>query len=243
MAFPPRSEDGVPSIEIVLAEDHGLVRRALRALIESASDLHVVAEVGDGQAALDAVRRHEPDVLVLDLMLSGVSGLTVIEHVARDGGGTGVVVLTMHAGDAYVVEALRSGALGFVSKDAEAGDLLRAIRLAAEGQPFVGVELSDRALEAIEAGDGGDDPLGRLSDRERQTFHLAVQGLTNAEVAGRLFISPRTAEKHRARLLRKLGLRTQGDLVRFAVVRGLLPGFSPPGALGGDDADGEGDRS
>ena len=237
MAFPTRSDDDAPLIEIVLAEDHGLVRSALRILIESAPDLRVVAEVGDGQAALDAVGRHEPDVLVLDLMLSGASGLTVIERVARDGSGTGVVVLTMHAGDAYVVEALRSGALGFVPKDAEADDLLQAIRLAAEGQPFVGVELSERALEAIEAGDD-DDPLGRLSDRERQTFHLAVQGLTNAEVAARLFISPRTAEKHRARLLRKLGLRTQGDLVRFAVVRGLLPGFAPSDEPDGDGPDG-----
>ncbi len=210
-------------IHLVLAEDHGLVRNALRALIDSAPDLHVVADVGDGQAALAAVEAHRPDVLVLDLMLPGTSGLGVIDRVGRDAPETGVVVLTMHASDAYVIEALRSGALGFVPKDAEADDLLEAIRRAAEGRRFVGVDLSERARRAIESGDG--DLLGRLSDRERQTFHLAVQGLSNAEVADQLFISPRTAEKHRARLLRKLGLRTQGDLIRFAVVRGLLPGF------------------
>lgn len=217
-------------IQIVLAEDHGLVRNALRALIESAPDLHVVADVGDGQAALAAVEAHRPDVLVLDLMLPGTSGLGVIDRVGRDHPETRVVVLTMHASDAYVIEALRSGALGFVPKDAEAADLLEAIRRAAEGRQFVGVDLSERALQAIGAGDG-DDPISRLSDRERQTFHLAVQGFSNAEVAERLFISPRTAEKHRARLLRKLGLRTQGDLIRFAVVRGLLPGFD--GQTGG----------
>lgn len=228
----------------MLVEDHALVRSALRSLIESAPDLRVVAEAGDGESALEAVERTRPDVLVLDLMLPGSSGMSVLERVVRGEGVTGVVVLTMHANTAYVVEALRNGALGFVPKDAEASDLLRAIRMAARGERYVGVELSERARRAIEEGDA-DDPLARLTDRERQTFHLAVQGLSNAEVADTLFISRRTSEKHRARLLRKLGLRTQGDLIRFAVVRGLLPGFAEgrPGLdAAGLDAEGlEGD--
>ena len=222
------SDGGHAAIQLVLVEDHGLVRSALRALIESTPGLHVVAEAGDGQGAIAAAERHGPDVVVLDLMMPGSSGLSVIERLSA--GGAAVVVLTMHANSAYVVEALRNGALGFVPKDAEAGALVTAIRKAARGERYVGVELSERERQAIEAGDS-EDPLARLTDRERQTFHLAVQGLSNAEVADKLFISRRTSEKHRARLLRKLGLRTQGDLIRFAVVNGLLPGG--PEGLGG----------
>ncbi len=209
-------------IRVLIAEHYGLCRSALRLLVESAPDLEVVGEAHHGQEVIEAIDRLRPSVVVLNFMLPGVNSVDVIEHVVQSGSQTRVVVLSAHVNDSYVVESLRRGALAFVPLDAEADDFFEAIRSAAAGERFVGVDLSDRAVAAAE--DGGDDPLDRLSARERQAFYLAIEGLSNAEVAERLFISPRTAEKHRARFLQKLGLRTQGDLVRFAVVRRLVPG-------------------
>lgn len=224
------------SIDVVIAERRALARSALRSLVQSAADLRVVGSAGHGQEAIEVVGRLQPEVLLLDLMLSGMGGLDVIDHLVQSGSPTRVVVLASHTNDAYAVEALRNGALGFVGMDAEPGDLHHAIRLAAQGRRFTQGELSERARRAIEAGDGSADPLHRLSSRERQAFHLAVEGLSNAEVAERLFISPRTAEKHRARFLKKLGLRSQGDLVRFAVIHRLLPGLDAPDHSGAPDA-------
>ena len=211
--------------DVVLAEPLALVRIAFHRLIESAADLRVVGTAVHGQEAIEAVDRLRPHVLALNLMVPGVTGFDVVEHVAQAGGPTRTVVFAPTASDTYAVEALRAGALGYVSLDACADDFHRAIRDAAQGRRFASVDLSERARQAVEAGDGARNPLARLSPREWQMFHLAVEGLSNAQAAERLFISPRTAEKHRARFLKKLGLRTQGDLVRFAAIHRLLPGI------------------
>lgn len=212
-------------IDLVIAEDHVLVRSGLCALLNAEPDLHVVGEATTGHEALDLVDRLRPHVLLLDVMLPGLSGLAVLTDLARLDVPTRTVVTSMHANDAYVVEVLRRGALGFVPKDADAAVLLTAIREAAAGRRYLGVEVDRRIAEAAAQGLTPDDPLAALTDRERQTFYLAVQGLSNGEVAARLYISPRTSEKHRANLLKKLGLRTQADLLRFAALHGLVPGL------------------
>jgi DNA-binding NarL/FixJ family response regulator len=213
------------AISVVLADDHHLVRAALRRLLEGEPGIDVVAEAPDGLGALARVEEHRPDVLVVDLMLPGMSGLGVTRQVVRDWPGTRVVVLSMHAHEAYVVEALRSGALAYVAKNAEAGDLFQAVTRAAAGRRFLSEGLSDQAVDVLaRALPDTTDPLVDLSDRERQALQLAVEGATNAQIGERLFISPRTAEKHRASAMRKLGLRSSHDLVRFAVAHGLLPG-------------------
>ena len=209
---------------IVLADDHHVVRQGLRALLETEPGFRVVGEAGDGLEAIRLVERLQPHVLVVDLMMPALSGLEVTRQAAQRAPGTRVVVLSMHADEAYVLEALRHGAVGYVLKDSSASDLVRAVHKAARGRRYLSPPISDRALEAYarRAQEAPPDAYDALTAREREVLHLAVEGRTSAEIAARLAISPRTAETHRANLMRKLGLRAQAELVRFALQRGLL---------------------
>ena len=212
-------------VQIVLAEDHLVVREALRVLLESEPDLEVVGQTHDGNQVVGLVERLQPDVVVLDLMLPGQGGLEVIRQLARSSSATRVVVLSMHDSEAYVIEALRNGALGYALKRAEAAELVRAIREAAAGRRYLSPPLSDRALETYARGaDRPSDPYDTLTKRERrEVLRLVAQGHTSAAIGGELFISPRTVETHRANLMNKLGLRSQAEVVRFAIREGLSP--------------------
>ena len=211
-------------ITILLADDHEVVRRGVRALIEAEPGMAVVGEAADGREVLPAIERLTPDVLVLDLLMPGQSGLDVLKAIAARRLATRVVVLSMHASEAYVAEALDGGALGYVVKDAGASELLQAVRQAAVGKRFLSAPLSESAIQAyarrVQA--ASKDPYETLSGREREVLQLAAQGHTNQEIAGRLNISRRTAETHRANLMRKLGLRGEKDLIRYAVRRGIV---------------------
>jgi DNA-binding NarL/FixJ family response regulator len=212
------------SLTVLLADDHQVVRQALRALLGSEPDLQVVGDVGDGLQVAAAVESLQPDVLVVDLMMPGLSGLDATREVARRFPATRIVVLSMYCDDAYVVEALRNGASGYVLKDASAQELVAAIRAAAEGRHYLSAPFSQQPLETYlqKAKETRVDPYDTLTAREREVLHLAAEGLSNAEMAARLHISPRTAETHRASVLRKLRLKGQTDLVRFALRRGIL---------------------
>ena len=212
------------STSVLIADDHLVVRRGLRALFESEPDIAVVGEACDGLETLELVTRLLPDVLVLDLVLPDVSGMTVLKQLTEQQVQTRVVVLSMHAGDAHVSEALRHGACGYVVKDASASELVQAVHHAARGERFLSSPLSPERIEAYAARQGAAAPDGydALTAREREVLLLAAQGLTNAEIGTRLGISRRTAETHRANLLRKLGLRGQQDIIRYALKRGLL---------------------
>ncbi len=210
---------------ILLADDHTVVRQGLRALLAAEPDFAVIDEATDGRAALQSVERLRPDVLVVDLMMPGLGGLEVTRQVHQRVPQTRVVVLSMHATDAYVLEALRNGAMGYVLKDASAGELIEAVREAARGRRYLCRALSDRAIAAYmqQLQAPSLDVYETLTTREREVLQLAAEGLSSPEVAAQLSISPRTAETHRANLMRKLGLRTQTDLVRYALGRGLVP--------------------
>ena len=210
---------------ILLADDHTVVRQGLRALLAAEPDFAVIDEATDGRAALQSVERLRPDVLVVDLMMPGLGGLEVTRQVQQRVPQTRVVVLSMHANDAYVLEALRNGAMGYVLKDAGAAELIEAVREAAQGRRYLCRALSDRAIAAYvqQAQAPSLDLYETLTTREREVLQLTAEGLSSSEVAAQLSISPRTAETHRANLMRKLGLRTQTDLVRYALGRGLLP--------------------
>ncbi len=210
---------------IVLADDHHVVRQGLRALLEAEPDFAVAGEAADGLAVADLVERLRPDVLVLDLMMPGLNGLDVMRQVRQRSPQTRVIILSMHANEAYVLEALRNGVAGYVLKESTASDLAQAVREAAAGRRYLSPPLSERAIEAyVHKADAAPfDLYETLSGRERQVLHLAAEGHNNTEIAARLCISARTVETHRANVMRKLGLHSQTDLIRYALKRGILP--------------------
>ena len=209
---------------IVLADDHSVVRQGLRALLEAETDFRLIGEAGDGLEAVQLAERLCPNVLVLDLMMPGLNGLEVARRVSQRTPQTRIVILSMYASEAYVLEAMKNGAAGYVLKDSTAADLVKAIREVAAGRRYLSSPLSERAIEVyIESAKATTfDLYDTLTTREREVFQMVVEGRTNAEIAARLIISPRTVETHRANLTRKLGLRTQTELVRYALRRGIL---------------------
>ena len=210
---------------IVLADDHHVVRQGLRALLEAEPGFSVVAEAADGLAAADLVERLKPNVLVLDLMMPRLGGLEVARQVRRRSPQTRVVVLSMHANEAYVLEALRNGVAGYVLKESTAADLVQAVREAVAGRRYLSPPLSERAIELYvqKAQATLPDIYETLTSREREVLHLVAEGYSNADIAARLSITRRTAETHRARVMRKLGLHNQAELIRYALRRGILP--------------------
>ena len=210
---------------VVLAEDHRIVREGVRALLAAGDGVEVVAETGDGAEAVALVEAHRPDVLVVDLTLPGLDGLEVIRRARAASPETGVVVLSMDRHEAYVVQAVRAGATGYVQKDAGLGDLVTAIGAVAGGGRYFGAGVEDPGAPG--EGRAVTDRYETLSPREREIVHLTAEGRTAPQIAGRLSISPRTVETHRGNGLAKLGLRSQAELIRYMIGRGLVP-TAPP---------------
>jgi two-component system, NarL family, response regulator NreC len=211
---------------IVLVDDHQIVRKGIKAILDTQSDFKVVGEGGDGLVAVELVEKLQPDILVVDLMMGGINGLEVIRQLRKKAPHTRIVVLSMYSDESYVLEALRSGAKAYVLKDNTAEELVHAIREVALGRRYLSAPLSERAIEAytqnIETA-AIDDPYNRLTTREREILQLAAQGWGNVEIANRLFISPRTVETHRANLMHKLGIRSQPELLKYAAVKKIIP--------------------
>jgi two-component system response regulator NreC len=211
------------TIRVVLADDHPLVREGLRALLESDDEFSVVGQADDGVEVPVLVEELQPDVVVVDLMMPGRNGLEVTRELARRPGAPPVLILSMHESAAYVVEALHSGAAVYVLKQAPAPDLAFGIRAVAAGLRYLSPPLTEKALDIYARQIGGRaDPYDTLTAREREVLALAAEGLTNADIAARLFISRRTVETHRSRAMHKLGLRSHVDLVLYAVRRGVI---------------------
>jgi two-component system response regulator NreC len=207
---------------VVIADDHVVVRDGLRRILE-ANGHEIVAEIGDGLEVVESVERLRPDVLLLDLGMPGLHGLDVLRKLAARKGSTGVLVLSAESRDEMVISALKSGAKGYLLKSCSGKELLAAVSAVAQGGHYVSTELSDVLVRGIS--DGGakaPDPYDALSDREREVFHAMAEGLSNAAIGERLFISPRTAETHRAKIIRRLGLKSQTDIVLYALRRGVI---------------------
>jgi two-component system, NarL family, response regulator NreC len=213
------------SITIILADDHHIVRQGVKALLENEDDFEVVGEASDGITVLTITGRLKPDILVLDLMMPGLNGLEVTRRVTKVSPATKTIILSMYMNEPYVIEALRNGAYGYILKESNITDLIRAIREVAAGRHYLSPPLSERAIEAyLEKTKGSSlDLYDTLTAREKEVFQLAVEGYGNADIADRLFISSRTAETHKANMMRKLSLHTQTDLIKYAVKRGMLP--------------------
>ena len=210
---------------VLLADDHHVVRRGIRALLESELGIQVVGEAGTGVEAARLTQQLRPDVLIIDLMLADMSGLEVIRQLRKRAPATSAIVLSMYGNDCYVVEALQAGAKAYVLKDSPPEELMRAVREAALGRRYLAPPLSDHAIETyrLRSEDSQLDPYDMLTSREREVLHMAAQGMTSSETAGRLCISPRTVEVHRARVMQKLGLRNRTELIHFAIRQGIIP--------------------
>jgi DNA-binding NarL/FixJ family response regulator len=208
--------------KILLADDHQVVRQGLRALLEAESDFTVVGETGDGLEVPPLVKRLDPDVLVLDLMMPGLGGIDVTRQIRRQSPRTRVVILSMFGDVAYVAQALDAGAAAYILKKSTAQELVNAIRKAIGGGSYLSPPLSEEAVDRHrQRAKGVSDPYDTLTRREREILQLVGEGYTSADIAARLVISPRTVETHRRHLVRKLGLSGQAALVRYALQRGF----------------------
>lgn len=219
-----QSQGGTTTISVILADDHPVVRRGLRTLLESEAGLCVVAEASDGLEAVRLVARLKPDVLVLDLMMPGLSGLEVLRIVRQRSPQTQVVVLSMSSNNAFIAESLKCGATSYLLKGCTEKELARAVRETAAGRRWLSPPVTQIAINAYieQAKAGPFDPHETLTVREREVLQLAAEGKTSSEIAARLHISPRTVENHRSNLMRKLGLQNQSELVCHAVRHGLI---------------------
>lgn len=209
-------------ITLVLVEDHNLVREGLKRILESEKDFRLVGEGADGLEAVKLVEQFKPQILLLDLMIPRLHGLDVIRQVTENTS-TRTIVVSMHADEPYVVEAFRNGAAAYVLKDSTHGELVKAIRSVMSGKRYMSPTLAERGIESLLLADkGGTDSYGKLTNRERVVLQLSAEGCSSTEIGKRLFISPRTAETHRANILRKLGLRSQTELVRYAIRKKII---------------------
>jgi len=208
---------------VVLADDHEVVRRGVRSILEADGLCKVLTEVADGLSAVQAVEKLKPTLLFLDLSMPRLHGLEALRQVRAASPHTKVLVLSMHHDEPYVVEALRAGAMAYILKGSESTEIARAVSEVLAGRRYLSTTLSERAITALTNRKPDEsDPLNALTPREREVLSLAAEGLGTAEMAEKLFISPRTAETHRTNLMQKLGLQSQTDLVRFAIRRGLI---------------------
>jgi two-component system, NarL family, response regulator NreC len=211
-------------ISIVLADDHPIVRRGLKALFESQLDFSVMGVASDGRETLHLTERLKPDVLVLDLMMPGLSGLDAL-HTLRDcAPKTRTVVFTLHHSSAFAFQALRNGATGFVVKGGPEENLLHAVKEARAGRCYLSPPAIESAIRSYEKNSETQslDPHETLTRRQREVLQLAAEGKTSAEIGRVLKISHRTVENHRAMLMTRLALRNQTDLIRYALRHGLI---------------------
>jgi DNA-binding NarL/FixJ family response regulator len=208
---------------ILLADDHAMVRRGLRLILDAEPDLRVIAEAGDGAEAVEAALRHDVHLAVLDITMPRRTGLQAAREIARQRPDTRILILSMHDNEEYLFEALAVGAAGYVLKSAVDTDLVSACRAALRGEAFlypaaVGALIRSHLERARDDG-GAFDPL---SPRETEVVKLIAEGLSSREIAEVLIISPKTVERHRANVLDKLGLRDRVDITRYAIRRGLI---------------------
>jgi two-component system, NarL family, response regulator NreC len=208
-------------VRVLVCDDHALVRSGLRRLLEAEPGVEVVGEAADGDEAVASVREERPDVLLLDLVLPGRSGIDILPDLAEVAPETRVLVLSMQDDPAYVRQAFGAGADGYLLKEAADSELVQAIHEVANGRRYVHPLLGAR-LAAAEAAADGKARTDPLSEREHEVLHLLALGHTNQEIAKLLYVSIRTAETHRARIMQKLGLKSRAEIVRYALETGAL---------------------
>jgi two-component system response regulator NreC len=214
-----------PKVKILVVDDHAIVREGVRMILAKESDLEVVGEAGDGAQALELTERVHPDVVIMDISMPGMGGVEATQTLRNKYPDVQVLALTMHEDESYVFQLLRAGAAGYVLKRAAAQDLVQAVRAAAKGEAFLYPSVARKVVEdylrRVETGEERERYDG-LTSREKEILTLIAQGLSNQQIAEKLFISIKTVQTHRAHILEKLGLHDRTELVRYAIRKGLI---------------------
>jgi DNA-binding NarL/FixJ family response regulator len=212
-------------IRILLADDHTVVRRGLRLLLEGQPEFSVVAEASDGKQAVDAAQASRPDVVVLDIAMPNLNGIDAAQRILASNPGVAIVVLSMHSDEGYVLRALKAGAKGYLLKDAAEGDLIEAIKTVTRGKTFFSSEITKMLAEdyvrEIRAR-GSEDSYELLTPREREILQLLAEGKSNKDIAGMLNLSLYTVETHRRNLQDKLNVHSFAELILYAVRKGVI---------------------
>jgi len=210
-------------VRVLVADDHTLVRQGLVSLLVESGECEVVAQAADGLDAVEKARATQPDVAVVDLTMPRLSGLEAVRRIHEEMPQIRILALTVHEEEEYILPVVRAGASGYLVKDSAVAELLAAVRTLHAGQGYFGPQAARVLAEQYRQPAPVEDPYGGLSPRQREVFHLVVDGHTTKEVARDLGISVKTADNHRCRLMEKLGVHNTAELVRYAARRGLLP--------------------
>jgi DNA-binding NarL/FixJ family response regulator len=215
----------VRGTRILLADDHGVVRKGLKSLLESEGDLLVVGEASDGRQAVDLAAELEPDLVVMDIAMPRLNGLDATSQIVKRRPQTAVIILSMHSDDEYLVRALTAGAKGYLLKDSADADLVLAVRTVLAGRPFFSPAIAQTLLEDYLRQlqqRGLSDSYELLTDREKEVLHLLAEGKTNKDIAALLDLSTYTVETHRTRLMQKLDLHNTAEIVLYAVRKKII---------------------
>ena len=209
-------------IRVLLADDHALVRAGMRSLLNAMAEVEVVGEAASGEEALELAARERPDIVLMDIAMKGMSGLEAAARLRERESGVRVIILSMHAGEEYVLQALRAGAVGYLLKDAATGELELALRSVMRGESWFSPAVSRQVVEGYVQRVGG-EAADALTARQREVLRLVAGGMSTKEIAYALNLSVKTVETHRAQIMERLGIRDVAGLVRYALRTGLVP--------------------
>lgn len=212
------------SIKVFIADDHAMVREGLRLILEAERDLSVIGEAADGRQAVRLIQRLAPDVVIMDIAMPILNGIEATEQILNSKTFTRIIILSMHASKEHIFRALEAGAKGYLLKESAGKEMVKAIRAVYAGNRFLSDRISQTVIEDYihqRTADSEESPIKRLSPREREVLQLVVEGKTSAEIASNLFLSPKTVETYRSRLMHKLGIKDIPGLVKFAIQHGM----------------------
>lgn len=212
------------SIKVFIADDHAMMREGLRLIIEAERDISVIGEAADGRQAVRLIQRLAPDVVIMDIAMPILNGIEATEQILNSKTFTQIIILSMHATKEHIFRALEAGAKGYLLKESAGKEMVKAIRAVYAGNRFLSDRISQTVIEDYihqRIADSEESPIKRLSPREREVLQLVVEGKTSAEIASNLFLSPKTVETYRSRLMHKLGIKDLPGLVKFAIQHGM----------------------
>ncbi len=211
-----------PAIRVLLAEDHAMVRSGLRMMLEAQPQIQVVGEASDGREAIRLAKAHQPEVVVMDVAMPGLSGIEATREVRRVAPKAQVLILTAHDNEEYFFQTLKAGAIGYILKKAAATELIAAIEAASRGEPYLYPSVARLLVSDYLQRAGDRDSFEPLTDREREVLRLVAEGRTNRQIADALFVSIKTVQTHRDHIMKKLHMHDRTELVKYAIRKGLI---------------------